>query len=312
MIPVYRATGSALHAVRPSVALLYTLTPALVALVCFNPLVLAGALAALIVAALAAGVADQLWRAARFALPLAVLIVAVNAITSSEGLTVLAQGPVVPLLGRLDVTLEAVVYGALAGLRAIVIVLSFALFSATVDPDRLLRSLRRFSLHSALTASLATRMAPLLARDSERLGTAYSLRADTQGLREPRLRKAATLTRALAAGALERSLDVAAALEVRGYGLAGRPQARRRPWSRHDRAFALAALFSIAAVAAARVSGSVGFYPYPLIDIDPVAVAATLVLILPALALAPFGAARLARRGYRRPVTANPSEAARA
>ena len=312
VIPVYRPTGSPLHATRPPVGLAFTLAPALAGLLCFNPIVLAGALAATIAGGVAAGVGDQLVRAARFALPLAILIVAVNALTSSEGLTLLAQGPVVPVLGRLDVTLEAIVYGGVVALRAVVVVLSFALFSATVDPDRLLRSLRRFSLRSALTASLATRLAPLLARDSQRLGAAYSLRADAQASHEPRLRKTAVLTRALAAGALERSLDVAAALEVRGYGLAGRPQARRRPWSRHDWAFGLAAIAIVAVTVAARSTGNVGFEAYPLVEFAGAGASAALAIALPALVLTPFAAARLARRRYRRPVASSSQEPARA
>ena len=83
-----------------------------------------------------------------------------------------------PLYGTLDVTLEAVVFGALAGLRVVVVVLAFALYSAVVDPDRVLRALRRVAPRSALTASLATRMVPLLARDAERMREAYGLRAD--------------------------------------------------------------------------------------------------------------------------------------
>lgn len=312
VIPVYRPTGSALHSLRPSVGLAFTLAAAIAGLVCFNPIVLAGALAATIVAAVAAGVGDQLVRAARFALPLGILIVTVNALTSSEGLTVLLLGPVVPVLGRVDVTLEAIVYGGVTALRALVVLLSFALFSATVDPDRLLRSLRRFSLRSALTASLATRMAPLLARDSARLAAAYSLRADTIGRSESRLRKTAVLTRALAAGALERSLDVAAALEVRGYGLAKRPRLRHRPWSRHDWTFALAAAAMVVVTVIARFSGVTGFDAYPLISFENGLASLCLALALPAIAVTPFAVAAHARRRYLRPAFDNSSEPVRA
>ena len=38
--------------------------------------------------------------------------------------------------------------------------------SAAVDPDELLKALRRISYRSALTASLATRLVPVLARDA--------------------------------------------------------------------------------------------------------------------------------------------------
>ena len=54
----------------------------------------------------------------------------------------------------------------------------------------------------------------------------------------------------------DRALDVAAALEVRGYGVARHaPGRRRRPWSRHDLAFAAAAAVLAAGAVAGRVAG---------------------------------------------------------
>ena len=50
------------------------------------------------------------------------------------------------------------------------------------------------------------------------------------------------MLRAVTAGALDRATDVAATLEVRGFALASRPGRERRPWSRHDLAFAASAL----------------------------------------------------------------------
>ena len=66
---------------------------------------------------------------------------------------------------------------------------------------------------SALTAALATRLVPVLARDARRLHDAQRCRAG-----EPAPRRA--VVRAVAAGALDRAVDVAATLEVRGYGAA--------------------------------------------------------------------------------------------
>ena len=48
----------------------------------------------------------------------------------------LVAGPVVPVLGALDITLEAVVYGGVTALRVLVVLLAFALYSAAVDPGR--------------------------------------------------------------------------------------------------------------------------------------------------------------------------------
>ena len=51
------------------------------------------------------------------------------------------------------------------GLRVVVVVLVFAVYSACVDPDRVLRALRPVARRSALTAALVTRLVPLAAAD---------------------------------------------------------------------------------------------------------------------------------------------------
>ena len=304
IVPAYRNTGSPLHATRPGVAAAFTLAPCVAALVTRHPLMLAAALACVVATGLAAGVGAELRSAARLAVPLALLVAAINPLVSREGLTLLVRGPTVPVLGTLDITLEAVVFGALAGLRVVVVVLAFALYSAVVDPDRVLRALRRVAPRSALTAALATRMVPLLARDAERMREAYGLRADAIGGtgRGARLRRAGTMTRALGAGALERAMDAAASLEVRGYGARApsRGAARERlPWSRDDRAFALAAFAIVALPAAVRLSGAAWFEPYPLLDADGGAAVVWSAFALPALALAPFALALRRRAGRR-------------
>jgi energy-coupling factor transport system permease protein len=302
IVPAYRDTGSPLHRTRAGVGAAFTLAPCAAALVSGHPLMLVGALSCVLVAGLAAGAGPELRSAARLAVPLALLVALVNPLVSREGLTLLVRGPAVPSLGPLDVTLEAVAFGALAGLRVLVVVLAFALYSAVVDPDRVLRALRRVAPRSALTASLATRMVPLLARDATRMREAYGLRAGVahdRGRRQA-LRRAGTMTRALGAGALERAMDAAASLEVRGYGL----RAPRRiagipaPWSRDDRAFALAAAAIALLPAVLRLGGGAWFDPYPVLRADGSLIVLLAAAALPALTAAPFALAR--RRGARR------------
>ncbi len=55
------------------------------------------------------------------------------------------------------------------------------LMSAAVDPDQLLKALRRVSYRSALTAALATRLVPVLARDAGRMGDAARCRPQPPG-----------------------------------------------------------------------------------------------------------------------------------
>ena len=146
------------------------------------------------------------------------------------------------------------------GLRAVALVLCGALYTAAVDPDQVLRLFRRLSFHSALTATLATRMVPVLARDARRL-------ADAQRCRPGPPPSRARLVRAATAGVLDRALDVAAALEVRGYGAARRaPRSAgpHRPWSRHDLAFAASAVAIAALAVGGRVAGLVPFSSDPV------------------------------------------------
>jgi energy-coupling factor transport system permease protein len=299
LVPTYRRTGSTLHAARASVAILYVCAACSVALFYDHPLMLGGAIAGVVGAGIAAGLGPEIARGARLAAPLALLVALVNPLVSREGLTLLAQGPVVPVLGRLDITLEAILYGGVAALRVLLVALAFSLYSAAIDPDELLRGFRRLSLRSSLTASLATRLVPVLGRDAERLSDAYVLRAAvpaTAGGRGERLRRAAILSRALVAGALERAVDVAAALEVRGYAAASRVRRREHlPWSRHDLAFAAAALSVVSLVLVGLVAGLGSFEAYPGARMDTGFGDWLIVVAVPAAMLSPFVAARLMR-----------------
>ena len=287
IVPVYRPGRSALHSARAAVASAYCGALALVPLLFEHPLILAAALVAVISAGLAAGVGRELARGARLAVTIALMITAINPFVAGRGATLLVRGDEVFGHRFGDVTLEALVYGAAFGLRAAVLIMAFSLYSAVVDPDQMLHLFRRFGYRSALTASLATRLVPVLARDASRMSDAARCR--------PRPPGRAERARAALGGALDRSVDVAAALEVRGYGDARRPRHAREPWSRHDwRVASTAALIAVVAVVLGLTQGG-GFEPYPRIDlaVGPAWWAASVSIV--ALALAPFAgvAARL-------------------
>jgi energy-coupling factor transport system permease protein len=301
LVPTYRRTGSRLHAARAWVAAAYVASLCAVAVVYEHPLMLGSALVAIVAVGFAAGVLSELARAARLAVPLALLVALVNPLVSAQGLTVLVTGPVVPVLGRVDVTLEALVYGGVAALRVLVIVAAFALYSAAVNPDEVLRLFRRLSFRSALTASLATRLVPILGRDARNLARAYTLRASAapEGGWLERLRRASVLARALAAGALERAVDVAAALEVRGFAAPRRGRGAfgsGAPWSRHDFAFAGGALALAVVCGVGAFAHLDSFSPYPGLRLGLAPLDVALALSLPLVALVPWLVPRRWRR----------------
>jgi energy-coupling factor transport system permease protein len=292
---MYRRRASPLHAARAGVTSAYGLALVTLALVSTHPLLLGAVASAVVLAAVLAGVGRDLARAALLAVPLALLLALVNALVVREGLTVILQLGEIPPFGLVDVTLEALVTGLLIGARVVVIVLAFALLAACVDPDAALRGLGRLSFRSALTAVLATRMVPVLARDARRMDLALRSRPDSDpGRRAMRL----AVVRALATGSLERAVDVAATLELRGY--AGRGRRARGlpvPWSRHDWAVLASALALAALVIWAVIGDVAAVESYPRLSIATSAAGPALAGAVVVVALLPF----LARRGIAAP-----------
>jgi energy-coupling factor transport system permease protein len=264
---------------------------AFVAFAYSNPIVLGGAAVAVTVAGLAAGANRALAVAVRWGLWLGLVFVVVNAITAQRGDTILLRGFDAPVLGQIDVSGEALIEGGVLALRVIVVLMAFAVQSASVDPNRLLRLLRPVARHSALTATLITRMVPLAASDHARLREAAALRGPAAA---PVGR--AVMARRLVAGSLDRAIDVAATLELRGYAHGAPRSARTVRRSRHSWRFLSTGLAVIALAVVTRAAGIGGFDPYPLVSIDANAATWALALTLPILATVPFAGTGRRRR----------------
>ena len=310
----YSPRPGPLQEASPGAAVAYLGALVAVAFLYSSPLVLAAAGVATVLAGRAAGAGGAVRVALRMGVTLALLIVAVNALVVSRGETVLLRLGELPLLGRVDVTAEALAAGATIGLRAAVAMVGFAVYSACVDPDRVLRALRPVAGRSALTAALISRLVPVAAADAARLRDASRLR----GPAAAPLGRAA-LARRLMAGSLDRAVDVAATLELRGYSLArpgaarggvlgrldrvthkkvrsphrppcvlaplGLGRARGRFKSRYDgRFYATGAIVLVAAIAG-KLLGADGFSAYPTVElgIEPATVAVAAVVALSGL-----------------------------
>ena len=277
----YRRRASPLHAARAGVAATWCVVLGLVGFSFQSPVVLAALLACVVVVASLARVGGPVARSLAWGVPFAGVIALVNTLVTQDGVTVLVRGSTLPVLGRVDVTLEALVYSAVLGLRFLIVIGCAGLLAATVDPDELLRAVRRVSVRSGVTAAVATRLVPVLARDARRLAEARrTLDADGE-------RRVAVL-RAVTAGALDRATDVAATLEVRGFALASRPGRERRPWSRHDLAFAASAVALAALGIAAAAEGWGAFTAFPRLGPALGGDALLLAAVLAACVLLPF------------------------
>lgn len=235
--------------------------------VCFlspDPVVLVAAAAGAGIAGYASGAGRAVRFSARIGGFLLVTMVVVNALVTSRGATVIARLGEWPFFGRVDVTAEAVAAGAIIGLRAMGTMIVIGVWSACVDPDRVLRAAHGIARRSALTATLISRLVPLAAGDQARLSEAAKLRGPAA---EP-VGRAAMANRILA-GSLDRAVDVAATLELRGYGLEGRPAAGGRTRSRFDRRFTGTGIVLMALAVALLATGAGGLAAYPEIRWSP-------------------------------------------
>jgi energy-coupling factor transport system permease protein len=300
-----------LQAASPGAAVAYLGSLVVVAFLYSSPLVLAAVGIAAALAGALAGAGRAVRAAAWLGLPIALPIVVVNALVVDRGETVLARLGEWPLFGQVNVTAEAIADGAVFGLRAVVVMIAFAVYSACVDPDRVLRALRPVARRSALTASLVSRLVPVAAADASRLRDAGRLR----GPAAAPLGRAALLRRLLA-GALDRAVDVAATLELRGYSLQP-PQSRRHlarfsplgwgkssnfgrlhrlpRWSgdrtsRFDRRFYFAGGTVLLAAIAGKLLGADGFDAYPTVTVEIAPATVVLSAIVVLAGLAPWSA----------------------
>jgi energy-coupling factor transport system permease protein len=225
----YRRRGSPLHAATASVGAAWALALIAAALILFDPIVLCALMLAVLCAGFGARVGGQLARTLRLAVIVALPIVLINVLVSRKGLTVFARLGDLGPFGQGDLTVEAVVYGAVIALKVTLLLLITTLASLSVDPDELLRGFRRLSFRSALTLALAMRMLPLLSADAHRLADAQRTRPGKEAARRNG-REWVALMSALVAGSLDRASEVAATLELRGFALAAKPVATRRRW----------------------------------------------------------------------------------
>jgi energy-coupling factor transport system permease protein len=143
-------------------------------------------------------------------------VVVLTPLLAAEGTHYLWQGPTVPVLGPLGVTGEELSSALLAGLRLAAVGLAFAAYALLLDHDRLVQA-AGFARRSALAVALATRLVPTLERDGR--GLIEALRG--RGLEVRGVRGRARLLSPLLAGSLERGLNLAEAMEARGYGQPG-------------------------------------------------------------------------------------------
>ncbi|MBC7104541.1 MAG: energy-coupling factor transporter transmembrane protein EcfT, partial [Firmicutes bacterium] len=220
----------------PAVALAYVGLLVLVVLLFSHPLGLV-ALAVVVGAGLvAAGALRSWWGSLKLLWPAALLIVVLNPLLVREGATVLWQGPRLPLVGYIDVSLEALVFGLLMAFRLLLLTGAFLIYQRLVEPDDLLALVGRALPRAGVMLALAARLVPATAATYREVRLAQAARGvDFQGRgRLARFRHHLLLVKGLLLSSLERALDLAEAMQARAFGSGPRTAFVAHLWRPRD------------------------------------------------------------------------------
>jgi len=202
--------------------LIWALSAAISAFLVHNPFYLAIIALAAWLVYLTAGQGSGLAQSWRGLLKLGALVwlltIPFNAAMVHLGTHVLFRLPVGwPLVGG-NITLEAVVYGAVSGLRLWVLLLVFAAFNISVDASQLLRLTPAFLYQAGVVTSIALTFMPRMLTSAQEIREAQQIR----GHRFRGWRDLLPLIMPLLTTSLERAIQLAESMESRGFG-GGRP-----------------------------------------------------------------------------------------
>lgn len=179
-------------------------------------------------------------------------------------------------------TVEAIAYGVQSGLVLAAAVLSVAPLSLLLDASELIDALPRGLDRTGATVASSLNLVPAVARGVRETAEAQRLR----GLRTRRLAGWLEVLVPVILTSIEDSLQLAEAMEARGYGTGRRTHYPATPGDPRDLVIAGAALAALAAVVALRLTGVIGAWqPYPALSLPP---AGPLQLLPPLLLLGPL------------------------
>lgn len=219
----YQKRNTVIHNLNPAVTLAWGCSLIVLSLIFDDPIYIM----VLFIAIILMVALSEIWREwisiLKLCIWLGISIIVINALVSYNGVHVLLAAPFqLPVLGRPVITLEAIAFGIVMAMKLMVVISAFTLINLTVHPDDIMLVLLKMRLpqKSVLVTSLSTRFVPCLVEDIQRISDAYRTRGvqlDT-GNWITKLKKRAGIIIPLITNSLNRSIQVAEAMEARAFG----------------------------------------------------------------------------------------------
>lgn len=199
-------------------------------------------------------------------IPVILLILLINPLVSSYGKTILWSGPIIPVLGKINISLEVLIFSLIMSFKLILIMSIFCLLVNLADSDRMFSFFSRFVPKSAITAIMTSLMIPRMKRDLARISMVMRMRAisiENKGLFN-RIKSVQPITKILLLSSLEGSWDIAESMHARGFGQLKRSHFEKQKLLLPDLIIIAAAFFSLVVfVWGLKLNmGKFNFYPY--------------------------------------------------
>ncbi|MBN1368643.1 MAG: energy-coupling factor transporter transmembrane protein EcfT [Dehalococcoidaceae bacterium] len=268
----YRERTTAIHGLNPVVKLAWALSIVIMAMIIDHPLVLGLIFLSTVPVAFAARVHREWLVFIRIALYMGVIVVLINALASTGGNHLIWQSGInLPLLGPLNLTLEALIYGVFMAVRLLAIISAFAIMTFVLHPNDLLMVMLKMKLpyKTAMLTTLSTRFVPVLLEDAGRIADAQKSRGleMDRGNILKRIQHRSSILLSLLANSLERTIQIAEAMEARAFGsITKRTFFHSIAFSRLDGLIIASFLLMLAASFYGIAAGLFEFQYYPVLN----------------------------------------------
>lgn len=218
-MPKFKKRNTLCQKLHPITQIMLVAVYIIVILVINNPVYIIAIELAVLLLSEIDGLLNDVIKTAKFLLPAVLFIILLNPVVNQNGNTILAQVSIFHII-NFKITLEAVVYGIVSGIKLIGITLAFGFANMTIHPDRLFGFLIKYLGSSALLMSITFRLFPEISASYMRIIEIEKLRGNdlTGGNFIERIKKQGNVINILFQSSIENSGDISEAMYARGLG----------------------------------------------------------------------------------------------
>lgn len=217
---IFEKKDNFFQSLHPITLLAYIFVIAIGTIIVSNPIILAGILVTVVLALVSAQSFNSWARSLKVYLYMVVTLMAINILINNMGETVLWAGPMIPIFGRITISLETITFGLVMGLRLLIIFSAFILYNRVMDPDKALAIFSKAFPRSALLVALTAKTIPYMGQQLQRVAEIQQCRGVQYqtGRYADRIKNRLPLIKVLLLSSLEDSFNLGESIQARAYG----------------------------------------------------------------------------------------------